>query len=62
MSSYNVNSSEMELHNTEKGNLNPPENGYTFGQNIKNYLSEYCAEGSLHGVKYLGQRRTVIEK
>lgn len=62
MSSYNVNSSKLELQAPDKGVSDPPLATYSCGQNFKNYLREYCLEGSLHGVKYLGQRRTLIEK
>lgn len=62
MSTYKVSSSEMELHNNEKDDSVPAEPEYRWSQNAKQYLREYCTEGSLHGIKYLGQRRTSIEK
>ncbi|KAG5863878.1 hypothetical protein JTB14_031603 [Gonioctena quinquepunctata] len=35
---------------------------YSFTQNLKNYAFEFCREGSLHGLKYLAQNRTLLEK
>lgn len=34
----------------------------SFEQTLKNFLREFCRECSLHGVRYLGQRRTLLEK
>ncbi|CAG9833086.1 unnamed protein product [Diabrotica balteata] len=38
------------------------EKHYTWVENCKYYILEYCREGSLHGLKYLGQNRTFAEK
>lgn len=59
MSSFNINSSTQELDSCKKVDN---EIVYSGWQNVKIYVEEYCVEGSLHGLKYLAQSKTIIEK
>lgn len=35
----------------------------TFGQNLKEYFTEYCNNTGIHGFKYIGeQERTIFER
>lgn len=43
-------------------NVNQRRKHYSCFQNFKYYILEYCQEGSLHGLKYLGGSTTLIEK
>ncbi|XP_018572878.2 pickpocket protein 28-like [Anoplophora glabripennis] len=53
----------MELRNRKiSPEIEPNKRKYSCFQNFGNYCREYCREGTLHGVKYLGEKRTFIEK
>ncbi|EFA08874.1 pickpocket protein 28 isoform X2 [Tribolium castaneum] len=54
-----------DLELTDKANYVKNEEGkrsYTCGQNLLNYVVEFCNNGTIHGIRYFGEYRTWIEK
>ncbi|EFA00686.2 Pickpocket protein 28-like Protein [Tribolium castaneum] len=54
-----------DLELTDKENCGKNENGkssYNCGQNLLNYVVEFCNNGTIHGIRYFGEYRTWIEK
>ncbi|KAF2887320.1 hypothetical protein ILUMI_18853 [Ignelater luminosus] len=53
----------MEEKNVEDGEVKPKLKYPSFGKNLTEYFSEYSDNTSIHGVRYLGEKkRSIIER
>lgn len=51
-----------DTEDAERGKMKSAKKHPGFRDNLYQYFAEYCGYSTLHGVPYLGENRTILEK